>query len=881
MEAPFAITEFVKRHGLGHEGSRTRVRANFFEVITLPVNDIIQYDVIITPDVPPRLNRKVFNKFSESNRGGALGGARPVYDGRKNMFAHKDMPFGNAGTFDVNLEEDGAAPVGSKRPPRLFTVKIKKVGVIRIEELLRFLNARGSCTANCLTAIMALDILIHHEPSILYNTVRKSFFTPQGARPFSGGMEVWQGYYQSARPTTGRMMINVDLSATVFYEAGPLVQMVTKILGRRSPDDLRRGFLDKDRQKVERTIKGLRIRDNHLSGRKRRFKIERLTPTSASNTQFDRGDGSNIDVATYFYQQHNRRLNHAYLPCVVVRKNVYLPMEVCDVIEGQRYMRKLNGKQTDNMIKFTCQQPQQRANKIRQGLDILNYRNNEYLRQFGMQISTEMAMVNARVLPTPLLHYHPSSTEASLRPKLGQWNLRDKKVATGATLGSWSILAFVDEEKLRDQIILGFVRELVNTCQETGMNIPNKNPPLMRANHQGTIEESLKKVWIKAGNAAKAQPQIILCILPNKGVPLYAEIKRVCDTVIGVASQCVQCDHMEKPKKQYCANVCLKMNVKLGGMNSFLNPTHIPFIADKPTIVMGADVTHPAPGKSERTSVAALCASLDAKASRYAASIRIQSGGTEIIVDLANMVKELLKTFYQTCGRKPERILFYRDGVSEGQFKQVLEKEIYAIRAACQALEETYKPNITFVVVQKRHHTRFFPIEKRYTDRTGNCLPGTVVETDITHPFEFDFYLQSHAGLQGTSRPTHYHVLFDENDFDADKLQTLSYNLCYLYARCTRAVSLVPPVYYADLVCTRARFHSPLMSDTESSEEGTGAAATFGVVKQELQRNSLLFLKSLIKHIYYRNEDAIQSASVLANSNLNEIDQDDENDINE
>jgi len=280
------------------------------------------------------------------------------------------------------------------------------------------------------------------------------------------------------------------------------------------------------------------------------------------------------------------------------------------------------------------------------------------------------------------------------------------------------------------------------------------------------------------------------------------------------------------------------MNVKLGGRNSFLSPSQVPFITDKPTILMGADVTHPAPGDTERPSIAALCASMDAKASRYAASIRVQTGRTEIIADLANMVKELLKTFYQTCGRKPDRILFYRDGVSEGHFSQVLKSEINAVRAACQALDVNYKPLITFVVVQKRHHTRFFPIDRRDADRTGNCFPGTVVETDITHPFEFDFYLQSHPGLQGTSRPTHYHVLFDENGFNADMLQTLSYNLCYLYARCTRAVSLVPPVYYAHLVCTRAKFHSrgERWSDTESSEEGAGAASTFGVVKAELQR---------------------------------------------
>jgi hypothetical protein len=240
------------------------------------------------------------------------------------------------------------------------------------------------------------------------------------------------------------------------------------------------------------------------------------------------------------------------------------------------------------------------------------------------------------------------------------------------------------------------------------------------------------------------------------------------------------------------------------------------------------------PGEDDKPSIAALCGSMDAKASRYAATIRVQTGRYEIIADLANMVKDLLKTFYQTCGRKPERILFYRDGVSEGQFRQVLQTEINAIRAACQALEATYRPNITFVVVQKRHHTRFFPLNRNDTDnKSGNCAPGTVVEVGVTHPFEFDFYLQSHAGIQGTSRPTHYHVLFDENGFNADSLQTLSYNLCHIYARCTRTVSLVPPVYYAHLVTTRAKFHTR-WNESESSQ--MGAEASFGVVKQDLQK---------------------------------------------
>lgn len=53
---------------------------------------------------------------------------------------------------------------------------------------------------------MVLDVLIRHMPSILYSTVGRSFFTPQGSRPLPNGAEVWQGYYQSARPTQGKKL---------------------------------------------------------------------------------------------------------------------------------------------------------------------------------------------------------------------------------------------------------------------------------------------------------------------------------------------------------------------------------------------------------------------------------------------------------------------------------------------------------------------------------------------------------------------------------------------------------------------------------------------------------------------------------------------------
>lgn len=63
--------------------------------------------------------------------------------------------------------------------------------------------------------------------------------------------------------------------------------------------------------------------------------------------------------------------------------------------------------------------------------------------------------------------------------------------------------------------------------------------------------------------------------------------------------------------------------------------------------------------------------SMDAHPSRYSATVRVQEHRQEIIRDLATMVKELLIQFYRATRFKPTRIIFYRDGVSEGQFSTV------------------------------------------------------------------------------------------------------------------------------------------------------------------------------------------------------------------
>ena len=235
---------------------------------------------------------------------------------------------------------------------------------------------------------------------------------------------------------------------------------------------------------------------------------------------------------------------------------------------------------------------------------------------------------------------------------------------------------------------------------------------------------------------------------------LYSEVKRVGDSVIGIPTQCVQMKHVQQAKPRVCANISLDINAKLGRINHVLDDSVKP-VFNEPTIVFGAHVTCPSPTENGIPSIAAVVASMDYHASEYHARVRVQrhengGGSQEIITDLAEIVKELLNDFIATNEPlKPSKILFYRDGVSEGQFDQVLVHEVRAVQEACMKLEKSYRPRITFVVLQKRHHTRLFSENgKEASGKAPTVSPETTVDSGITHPYEFDFSVCSHDKSQ-------------------------------------------------------------------------------------------------------------------------------------
>lgn len=142
--------------------------------------------------------------------------------------------------------------------------------------------------------------------------------------------------------------------------------------------------------------------------------------------------------------------------------------------------------------------------------------------------------------------------------------------------------------------------------------------------------------------------------------------------------------------------------------------------------------------------------------------------------------------------RLPKKILFYQDGVSESQFGMVACEEKHQIEHGCQeAFRELKKKSannmgtkawnlpLTLLVVTKRHHARFFPVQRPGTNITPgsdediNAKCGMVADTKVVLPHMWNFYLQSHHSQLGTAKGAHYVVIHDGVGYKSNEIQQI------------------------------------------------------------------------------------------------------------
>ncbi|GAU22920.1 hypothetical protein TSUD_326930 [Trifolium subterraneum] len=814
----------ISRPGVGTTGKRIALLVNLFKVAADATDaTFFQYSVfqvtITSEDKTVVENKGIGRKLIDrlhQTYSSELGGKSFVYDGDRTLYTVGPLP-DNKFEFTVLLEEsfakrgtecpdaDGSPHEENKRskrsfPPKAFTVEISFAAKVPLQSIALSLKGIESY-ANSQDALRVLDTILRQRAAnrgcLL---VRQSFFYDDSKNfiDVGGGVTGVRGFHSSFRLTQGGLSLNLDVSTTMIVKPGPVIDFLLTNQSVREPRYI-------DWTKAKRMLKNLRVRATH---RNQEFKISGLSEKPCIQQLFSmkmkNGEDSNaeqtVDVTVYEYFAKHRGIeltSSAYLPCLDVGKPnrpIFLPLELCSLVPLQRYTKALSPVQKASLVEKSRQKPQERIKILTNAIGNSCYDDDVVLAACGISIDKQFTSVEGRVLETPKLKV--GKNEDCL-PNNGRWNFRNKTLLQPSQIEYWAVVNF------SAQCDTSYItRELIKCGMSKGINIERpytlieEEVQMRKYNPVARVEKMFDLLTSKLTR----DPKLILCVLPEKkNCDIYGPWKRKCLIEAGVATQCIS---PLKITDQYLTNVLLKINSKLGGINSLLaieHSGHLPLIKDTPTMILGMDVSHGSPGRSDIPSIAAVVGSRCwPLISRYRASVRSQSPKVEMIDALfkpladGNDDGKSSNAALSVLGWPKDRIVILWDGVSESQFQQVLNIELNQIIKAYKLIDGVDVPKFTVIVAQKNHHIKLFQ-----ANALGNVPPGTVVDTKIVHPRNYDFYMCTHAGMIGTSRPVHYHVLLDEIGFSPDGLQNLINSLAYVNQRSTTATSIVAPICYA------------------------------------------------------------------------------------
>ncbi|KAL2938774.1 Protein argonaute 16 [Bienertia sinuspersici] len=835
------------RPGFGSTGRRISVLVNHLKVsVESSDGTFYQYAVKITSEDLPieskHLRRNIIDKLflTYSSK---LNARRFAFDGKDNLYTVGPLPQEFSDFMLIYEESIGLSADNPDEPTkkskhslaqRLFKVELSYCCKIPLQSIA--LTSDGLNTYGTQDLLRVLNTILRqraiNKGCLL---VKQSFFQDDSRNFFEvdGGVMGLRGFDSSFHMTRAGLSLNLDVAMTLILKPGPVFDFLLANQNVREARNI-------DWVKAKRMLKNLRVTTSHTN---RVYKIIGLSGRPCYQQSFSlkfKDNDSNeeqfreITVLEYFLKHHGVVLTYSkYMPCLDVGKpnqSIYLPIEICSLISLQRYKRLLSPTQQLTLLEKTKQKPHERMKTLTDVVKNNQYENDPLLVACGISLEKQFMQIAGRVLEPPKLKVGRGQ---DCMPDDSRWTFKNKQFLEPVNIKCWAIVNFSCSCDTSY-----FSRELIKCGMSKGMDIERpyalieENQQMKKASPLARVDAMFEKLQDKLPD----QPEFILCVLPErKTSDLYGpwKMRSLCN--FGLVTQCV-CP--VKITDRYLTNVLVKINSKLGGVNSLLaieEPCFVPHVKNIPTMILGMDVSHGSSGGSDLPSIAAVVGSISwPLVSRYRAAVRTQSPRAEIIDSLfkpqengadAGIMRELLKDFYVTSeGNKPKQIIVFRDGVSDSQFSQVLDIELEQIKQAYLGLGEAELPKFTVIVAQKRHHTRLFEVGV-----AGNVPPGTVVDTEVVHPRNYDFYMCAHGGMIGTLRPVHYHVLLDEIGFSPDELQNFIHALSYVNQRSTHATSVVAPISYAHHAARQVGQFVKFHESPENGSENNGVTSSGAV----------------------------------------------------
>ncbi|TGO52411.1 hypothetical protein BOTNAR_0325g00040 [Botryotinia narcissicola] len=502
----------------------------------------------------------------------------------------------------------------------------------------------------------------------------------------------------------------------------------------------------------------------------------------------------------------------------------WYPADNLRIVAGQIFKKQLSENLGSQMIKIAQNEPENNKRLILRGalLSLGIPATTGSFSQFGLSINHEFEEVVPRYLRQSTLF-----------------------AETGNSISSLNIILLNTGNNVSQDEVRKFAQDLSRKIGDYGVTFTgpeNISNATFSRNGVSFCTRLNAALAILSSNNGGRNPRLLLVVVPDKDIRTYANIKWWGDCVAGFPTICITRGVLTKGKEVNhrfqsdievisnirSASTNLKINFKLGGISHFLNDGASQRIfwagAKANTMIVGADVSHAGKGRDATCpSMAGVVATCDQLCSTYFASARLQENNTErtqSIADLADMVGERLDKYGRVNNSLPEHILFYRDSVSESQYGMVVNDEISLIKAGCRAAGarggkgDNWCPEITLIVVGKRHHTRFFPRLAKNDDFNNNLPSGLVIDSWVGTPNHFSFYFQSHDSALGAARSAHYIVIINESDYTPESIQETTNTICFTGSRAFKALSVCTSAKYADVLCDRMRcYMKPALDD--------------------------------------------------------------------
>ncbi|CAG9797657.1 unnamed protein product, partial [Chironomus riparius] len=775
----------------GTRGRKCRVEVNYVELNLKNLSKVCyHYDVAFVPDTPKKMLSAAMDEFMRKYFKGYF----YAFDGRKILITNKKLSMKDLKNDEYT--EKVEAYFGGRK--RTFDVKVQLVSTDNMEVLKSYKNDEKPAKANQNLDIILKSVFrqqIDNGKAVKAN--RNLFFAREANEriDLGEGMELWYGLFQAAILGRAKVYLNIDVLHKAFPTSIHLLDYI------KVSDRNRLEYLDDEKKKnlnnfLTMLTIGYRLNQNDPP---RTYGFNGIgEPASKAKFKFN---GKDMTVKDYFEKEKKIKLQFPNLPVLQVgskTNSILLPLEFCELPPGQVNNKTCSKYVIQKLTRESVTSPAIRKEKIRKRLNETPYNTDPTIKAFGIEVGKTFQTVEARVIDPPNLNYK----DGIVRPSRGVWNAGTFLEVKGNQI-KWCILngGSVDNTT----ILHGLKRDLFQEAIRQNIFLDDININdiinIKFAENKAKVEQKFKEL-------KDLGYQLVVVVLSNDKE--YQVVKNTSELCVGILTTCIKEETVRKRlggNNATVKNILIKLNAKLNGKShEIVEPSFKAISANAGVMFVGADVTHPSPEQRSIPSVVGVVSSYDQVGTKYTPTWRLQEPTVEMIQDLENILVEHLKAYFNFNKKLPKRIMYYRDGVSDSQFNKVLDVEMTAIK---KAMHRSYgqKPQaeVTFVVVQKRHHTRFFPTDAKFADKNGNILAGTVVDKDIVHPFQYQFFMASHTSILGVTKPSKYCILANESKIIADDIQAITFDLCHLFSRCNRSVSYPAPTYYAHLVAARGK----------------------------------------------------------------------------